>query len=670
MNNSVLKPKNFPFTIIRMWPHQHKNKKDIKDILWALKKNKQAVDEVWFATEIGFPKIKTHEESACLMSKMVKKIRALGIEPGLQIANTIGHGINLLQDTTGAVWPLMVDENGRTAFPAPCPRSSAVLKYVDRLSRLYAACQPSSVWIDDDLRINNHGSLKYGCFCPLCLSEFSKEQGEKFNRKSLISALHRSSEGALRLAWTKFNSESLAEIAKTIAKAVNAAAPACRLGFQSIGHEQFLYNGPDWSPVLKALAEESGHSARARLGHGYYYDHAPRQMINKSFLIARQISRLPGCVDQICPEIEGFNHNAFGKTAYGFVVESALDLAVGCNSLSYAAICSGHEPMAWFETLLSRIASWRPFLLELARVNEGSLPGGLNVYLGMEQVKRPIKPKEALFAWSSVNFSNIYNLGFLGLPLCILPQKETGVVILHANAVAGLSEAELTRILSGAVMMDGQAAMLVQERGFGKLLGVKVKPLPAPVPYCERISKDKLNGIFAGRNWNALGNPSGAFLLKPLARSRVLGHYEDRFGKERGVSTVLTENKAGGRVAVFGFYGWEEAPSGAKRNQYLAAADWISKNKMPALISSIAQVMVVPRMDKEGRLVSVFLLNAGIDYTVPLKLTLRGVTAKKARWLVPDEKEKTLLLSGKGDEKFCRTPKMAPWSVAVIAVEE
>jgi hypothetical protein len=61
------------------------------------------------------------------------------------------------------------------------------------------------------------------------------------------------------------------------------------------------------------------------------------------FMISRQISRLPACVDQVCPEIEGYNHNAFGKSAHGVVVESSLDLAMGCNGLSYAILCSGHE---------------------------------------------------------------------------------------------------------------------------------------------------------------------------------------------------------------------------------------------------------------------------------------------------------------------------------------
>lgn len=668
MKPTARNPAPFPFSIIRLWPHHHANATELAALLAALKRNRSACDEVWFATEIGFPPLASHARSAQVMAEAAKKIRALGIQPGLQIANTLGHGMSLLQDDSGAVWPRMVDQDGHQAPTAPCPRAPAALDYIARLTRLYAAWQPSSIWIDDDLRMNYHGAFKYGCFCPRCLQAFWEEHGQKHNRRSLVAALQRPSGGTLRLAWTKFNAKSLAGIATVVAKATHAVAPACRLAFQQIGHEQFQYSGPDWSPVLQALARHSRHPAGARLGHGYYTDHAPRGMINKAFLISRQVSRLPGCVDQICPEIEGFTHNAFGKSAHGLAVESSLDLAMGCNSLSYAILCSGHEPMAWYETLLSRIAAYRPFWKELVRINAGTHPGGLDVRLGLAHAARKVQPDEAPFAWSAVNLDSVYNLAFLGLPLCT-SAESTGAAILHADAVAGLSDRELRRMLSGGVMMDGLAAMRIQERGLGKWLGVRVKPIAKPIPFREKISGDPLNGAYAGRQWNSNGNATGAFLLQPVSsRVRVLGHYEDRLDAQRGVATVLARNPVGGRVAVFGYFGWEGAPSGPKRHQYLAAADWIMRGKLPAVIQTTAQVMVVPRVNAKGRLVSVFLLNASIDATPPLTLRLRGVKARTARWLVPEEETTTLRLTSDRSDKLVPTPALAAWSVGCVAI--
>ncbi len=666
-----VKSPEFPFMIIRLWPHHHQNAADFSELIGALKRNSKACDEVWFCTEIGFPPMAAHEHSAGLMAKAAERIRELGIKPGLQIANTIGHGgLSVLQEDSGAAWLPMIDASGRSNPPTPCPRSHAALGYIDRMTRVYASWQPSSIWIDDDLRMNAVGGLAQGCFCRECVKQFSREQGKSYNRRSLVAALHNPTDGTVRLAWTKFNGLSLAGIAKVIAKATHQVAPECRLGFQQIGHEPFLYSGPDWSPVLKSLAQHSHHAAGARLGHGYYADHSPRQMIDKAFLISRQISRLPACVDQICPEIEGYTHNAFGKSAHGLAVESSLDLAMGCNSLSYAILCSGHEPMAWYETLLSRLTRYRPFWEELVKINSGTMPGGLDMHLGKNHVARPLLPQEPPFGWGKVNLESLHNLACLGLPLCTSTIKGREAVILHADAVDGLADKELRRILSGGVMMDGLAAWRVQQRGLGKWLGVEVAPVSGAVPFNERISADTLNGIYIGLKWNGGWGKTGIYTLKPLSpKVRGLGHYEDRLGKHHGMTTSLAENRAGGRVAVFGYYSWFSAPSGAKRNQYLAAADWITRGKLPVLIQTTAPVMVVPRVDAQGRLVSIFLLNACIDASPSLELRLRGAgAATTARWLLPEGRNEHLTLVKGGGDKLLKTPPMAAWSVACVVL--
>lgn len=658
---------SYPFMIIRLWPHHHTCEADLGELLAALKRNPKACDEVWFCTELGFPPLAAHADSARLMAAAAAEIRKLGIEPGLQIANTLGHGLSLLNDNSGAAWPPMIGADGETGAPCPCPRAPEALAYMDRLARDYAAWQPSSVWIDDDLRMNFHGAVKYACFCSRCVQSFSGGAGKDYGREQLVRLLNSSDQGDLRLAWSNFNALSLAGIAGVISKAVHEVAPTCRMGLQQIGHEWFMYNGADWNPMLEQMAAVTGFPSRARLGHGYYTDHAPRQLIEKTSMIARQVSRLAPCVDQICAEIDSFTHNAFGKSAQGVAVESALDLAMGCNSISYAVLCSGHEPMVWYETLLNKLSAWRPFLENYANLNAGTVPGGVSVCLGMEHVTRRLQPDEKPFAWGSIDLNPVYSLACLGLPLC-MSKEDTGVTLLHAEVVGGLSDGYLRKLFSGGVMLDGLAAMRIQARGLGELLGVRVIAVEGPDPCNERITGDPLNGNYAGMKWDAFPNASGFYMLEADSReARVLGQYEDVHGVTRGMATVLTENPSGGRVALFGYYGWESAPSGAKRNQYLMAADWIARGRLPVIQQATAQVLVVPRVDAEGRLVSVFLLNTSIDKTPPLELRLRGVDATRARWLVPEEAGCDLVLIEEGADKLCRTPPLAPWSVACVA---
>jgi hypothetical protein len=668
MTNNTTNNSKYPFIIIRLWPQHHKDEITFNELIEVLQRNKQACDEVWFCTEIGLPTLNVHQKSAELMAMAAQKIQKLGFKTGLQIANTLGHGgLSQLIDSSGANWPMMVGHDGQLGEPNPCPRSTVSLQYLDQMAEAYAVWQPSSVWIDDDLRMSRHGVVTYCCFCELCVSDFSKEQNKKYDRVSLVEALHQTKAGGLRLAWTKFNAQSLAGIASVIGKAIHKKAPNCRLGLQQIGHEPFLYSGPNWNPMLEKLAEESKQSSGARLGHGFYIDHKPRQMITKGNLIGRQVTRLSSCVDQVCAEIDNYHHNAFGKTAHGMAVESALYLAMGCNSLSYAILCSDHEPMSWYETYLAKISQWRPFFENYVRLNKDSKISGVEMRLGLNHVARDLQKSEALFAWAEINVADkTTEMQCLGLPLSMTNENAQGV-FLQASVVAGLSDQELSAICKSGVMMDGLAAFYLQERGLGELLGAKIVEVGAPIPYQERISNDPLNGIFGGKLWRGFSNASKVFLVEPVtSKVRVLGYYENRMEENSGVATALIENNYGGKIAIFGFYGWEDAPSGGKRNQILTAADWVANNQLSVFVKSQVQVMVVPRTNSKGELISVFLLNASIENSGPIELLLRKTKAKAAKWIKPDLSTQNINLAESKNEKVCVIPNIESWSVGYL----
>lgn len=655
-----------PFIMIRLWPRHHQFPDDLSELIQGLSGNPGACDEVWFCTQWGFPSLEVHRQHAELIAAASERIRALGILPGLQIANTIGHGTSPLFPEEAADWPLMTDENGKTGFPAPCPRSPAVLRYIDAMSRIYAAARLSSAWIDDDLRISHHGAVGNACFCDICMEEFSAHVGNVYTRKNLVSALHQPHEGSLRLTWTKFNGESLAGVARTIARAFHEVSPCTRLGFQQIQHETSLDNGPDWAPIHEALALETGLPTGARLGSGFYTDHHPRQMIKKAFFVARQVARLPETVQQICPEVENFTHNRFSKTPYGTVLESSLYLAMGCNSLSYAILASDHESVSYHSLLLGKIVEYRPFWEAYVQRNLNTMPAGIEVVLGMDHVIRAPLPDDPPFRWGGVDFDRIYQLASLGLPLCT-SSMSASAAILHDEAVLGLSDEELKQLLTRGVMMNGAAAMLIQERGMGELLGVSVSRIDRVNVY-ERMSSDPLNGEYRGKSWMLwLDSSSPAFMLRPLSASaRCLGEYVDPEGSTVGVATSLAENAIGGRVAVFGYFDWVSDPSSARRNQYLSAADWVSRDRLSVVLHSLAQVLVVPRVDSAGALVSVFLLNVSIEPVQSLDIECRGVASNACQWVTPDAAREALeSVPGSKGSRYA-TPSLGAWSCAYI----
>jgi hypothetical protein len=451
------------------------------------------------------------------------------------------------------------------------------------------------------------------------------------------------------------------------------------MGLQHASVEFSFYNGPDWSGVFEAMAAAGAPALGSRPGHGFYNDHRPREMIEKACLIARQVARLPVGVDFVCPEVENFTHVAMGKTAHGTAVESTLGLAMGCNALSYAIICSGHESLEWYgRTMLATLSAWRPFWRRYLDATRGTQPGGLNVACGREPPGRAVRSDQPPFAWASVNPNRVCQLATMGLALCCESPAACGA-ILCGEAVDGMSDEEIRAVLTGGVVLDGPAAERIAQRGLGGLLGVDVEPF-GPLDSHEVLTDDPANGQFGaacppGSEWWVFfaGESSPIYRLTPRSdRVRVLGRYVDAKGQAGAAATVLAENDLGGRVAIFAFDGFSTAVSSAKRWQMLAAADWVSGGaalRLPVLIETAAQVMVVPRVDSSGRLRAVMLLNASIERTGPLTVRLRRPMGSRSTWIQPTGPDVALPGQVADEEAVVQVPPIGPWSIGYVVLE-
>jgi len=656
-----------PFIVIRLWPDHHKNARLLAELIEALDRNRLACDEVWFCTEPGLPHLEVHRRSAELMGRAAERVRSAGFLPGIQIGWTIGHGDGAYP-ADAMTWKSMVGHNGQAARTVSCPRAEGFLEYLAEMTRAYAAWGPSSVWIDDDLRMHFMPPVSYGCFCEDCLSAFAARQGRPWQRAELLEAMSSPQGAPLRREWVAMNQQALAEIARTIRRAVHAVSPRTRMGLQTSGPELSLHSGPDCLPIFEALGEDAALPLGSRPGWGFYTDHEPRGMLIKACYIARQIARLPESVTVVCPEVENFTHTAMGKSAHGTVVESTLDLAFGCNSLSYAIIASGHEKMSWYAQLLERIAAWRPFWEKYVQASAGTSPGGLAVAFGKDHAALASGNAKRPFAWAQVNLDPVYRLLATGLPLCVQGPAATATA-LHAAAIPGLSDEELERILGGGVLADGQAACELQERGFGPAMGLGVEKIEGPGCF-ERLTDDPLNGPHAGHLWQQYDpqRPQPVSLVPASPQARVLGRYVHAEGPEGEgpAATVITPTAGGGRLAVFGNNGWQHVVSSARRAQMLAAADWVSHDRLPVLIETPAQMAAVPRVDPQGRLVSVLLLNVSIDSSPPARVRLRRPPGTAITWVRPDADDQPLPTETGKDELVIEAPPLPAWSVGYL----
>lgn len=608
-----------PFKIIiRLWPHHHTDTVLCNELVNSLTTYKKACDEVWFCTELGMYPLEVHRRSAKAMAVAMEKMENIGVKSSIQIGVSIGHGDGVPGDFSGIKWGTVVGRDGTVSHQCNCPRQPDFLNYMGELAEIYGTCKPATLWIDDDLRVALHLPIQELCYCPTCIGLFNQQNNTKWTRETLVKALDRNeNNGDLRGKWIAFGQESLAGVARSIAKGVHRVSPDTQMGLQHYNGHRELLNGYDWNPIFDAMKEETGRAPASRPGNGFYNDHAPREMIVKGYDMARQIRRLPGYVDEIAAEVEGYQHWATGKSSHGLTVESFLYLAMGCNQLSYAILCSAFEPMEWYASnYLKDLAFWRSFYEEYVHYNKGTQPGGINPYISKDYALCSIGEENEEWKWTGCNAGNmIFLLAPLGLPFCPDGECPTAL-ILDAAAIEGMPELELVSFLRKGGLLLGDGTLDILER----------------------------------RNLLSL--------LKPVSIPENLA--------QPGVRFFETECK--GRVAYISF---NSNISNSQRLSLLYTADWISNGKLPVIVQSMAQMQVIPRVNKEGRLRSIAFINVSISRQNKMVVRLRGcpLVNCKLTWMTPENRPVRLTGKYEDSDVVVTIPSIEGWNVGWLRIE-
>lgn len=648
-----------PLISIRLWDN-HLEPAVMSANLSLMQRRRGACDEVWFATDYSFPPLAVHQDHARLMAEAAAQVRAEGIGASLQISNTLGHGEYLkFLDFRGLANP-MIGCDGTVAPYCSCPRAPEFHAYLDAFTRAYCAWQPDRLWIDDDLRMHNHAPVDFGCFCDRCLAEFVEGTDRAWTREDLVKAINEDNDFAMRAAWLQFCRDSAAGVAKTVGRAAIAAAPECQLGFQHCDQSSGGYNGPDWHHVFRVLADISGKPPGSRPGGGFYNDHRPREMICKALMTGLQNARLPDYVGLISYECENLPGSVIGKSAHGTAVESTLAIAQGCNSLSFTHLMFPHES-AWHETMMIELEAWRPFWERCIAANTGTRNTGVEVVFSRQNALRRLNPNERRFAWASMVPETIASAAVLGLPLCW--DERAPAAWLTAPAAYGVDETELRLLLARGLLVGGEAVEILEQRGLANVLGLRFTPISHAFSDL-RITDDELNGAFAGQTLVCggfmFGTPRSVEVIG--GKARCLSRYVHNDGTQADVEAVAVEHADGGRLVVFGWGVGNATVTTSRRHQILAAANWVSRNRLPAWLETACQVVLFPRCDAQGQVETIFLLNVSLDHTPQLKLKLPKRGDDQAwTWARPMEPDIAVPASA-----TLTLPPLAPWSVGVL----
>ena len=665
----------------------------IRDFIRIVGEHPGSCDEVWLATRYGFPKRETHRKTAEQLAGVAEQLRAVGLRVSLQISNTIGHGQYMSsEDCSGLVYegsPVqnMVGPDGTAARYCFCWNDSFFRSYVlDEVRSYAAAIHPHTVWIDDDLRATNHNPVWYGCFCPSCIARFNERYGTSFDRESLVEAVN-FGDPVHRANYVQFLRDGLYDFTCAVYSAIHEVSPETYAGLQNAANGGYTGFGLDH--IYSAMRDATGKAPKSRPGGGAYNDHTPSAMMGKADVLSFQNSMLPDYVTEIRPEIENLPDVHFGKTIAGTCYETSLYFASGATAMSYAMVMHDYEVMDWYGDCLGAFAAHRDYWKALSAANEGTIRAGLTMAMGHSIWKRPTAKEEGTFSWCGEPYGAVGG-AFRGLAIPQTYRKtKAPVYILHPTFVAGLTDEEIEALLAEPVLTDGEALRLLGERGWGDRFSANAIPLATGQLREDYNLAHPVNAharSLTCPNWSqSFFYTSGYALADKTGETEPLGWYAtsarnavpafpENAAHPYGIADAIVTTSAGAKWAVFGHNPWNNVVSLARRDQLLRAADYISGNRIPAILETGAQAELFPREDGDGRITAVSVLNATVGESGALTLRIRRPALAEGqttvRFMAQYREAAELPVTLDGDDAKVVLPSLAPYTVGTVFLKE
>ena len=442
---------------------------------------------------------------------------------------------------------------------ALCPLDAkANATYCEYLKAAARRGRPYIYFFEDDFTLSNHSGLNAmkGCFCPLHLAEYAKRVGRIFTAKE-IAAMFRSPTSAnepLRRAFAELSRDSLAQLGRQIRAAIDEVDPSaraclCQSGFVDV-------DGDSTEAIARALAGGTRPMVRI-FGAGYYNQNSPSALPMELAHAFWSAQHLPKDIE-ILHESDPYPHSRFFNSASFLMSEVAAAYMAGvddsflyCTMYSDDPLCDTAYARA-FNDNRRRLEAVKEFRRRSRLVGVRAVYDPEEVYMVRETEKGSASGMLAEVA---------FFLAKLGFPMTTCRGSAS---VLFGQTARHLSEDKIVEVMSGAVLVDAEAAVELQNRGLGRLLGCSVKQDEQLKFFCERTlpvpgsRKAGLNPYHRRKpgppiiGWSSKGKSVYA-RIEPASGAEVQSVFEDVDGKVVSPAFVFSRNELGGRVGVIAF---------------------------------------------------------------------------------------------------------------------
>ena len=650
-----------------LWRHKQRR----KDLLAWLQDYRDTIEEVAFFTGWTHPPLPltTIQEEAAELTEVIPLFKALGLRAGINHLSTIGHLNENLENSLNEPWQRLVDFDGGICQGCYCTADPHMQEYVGQCYVALAKAKPDFIWVDDDVRLESHNPVRFACFCDRCMADFSRQSGRTWTRPSLAAAFSagtREERLALRSQWVEHNRRYIVDLLGRVRAAVDTVNPAMPVGMMT---GETSYSGYGFTRYTEALAGPRGVEVKWRPGGGFYAEHWSGGLLQKAHSIGRQTGLLPRSVKDIQSEHENFPYQFLGKSVTVFTAEIAAYIGAGCTGTALNCMGISSDPFGEYRPYFDGVQARRAFYDRLVATFGRSPCEGAWLAFGLDHFAGLNADADwfASPAWGS-SLDTLNDVAEMGLPVAYAPEGAA-LAVLHGESCLQFTHEELRKMLAGGVLMDGLALARLNEIGLQEHTGFAVAGIKDR-DTIERFTAHPTNDRFSG--WHRDCRPS-FFLtpchrLKPLTpQSQPLAELFDFTPTNHGPVAGVFENALGGRVAIQGYYPWTFLKSLSKTSQMKALCRWLSKDTLPAYVSSFHKAAVWCRRDDAGR-PAILLLNAATDPAGRLTLHVQGDIGTLTVTSANLKTKAIVRRKQDGPYSVFALPQVAPWEPVLLTV--
>ena len=654
---------------------------EIDMLLEYIKEYPKSIDNIWMCTIYGYPKMEAHKAYAKRLVEGAKRIRETHVTVSMQISNTIGHGDRhgLSLDFSGLVFEgspveTLVGHDGKKAGYTFCWRGEYFRKYMKETLKYYMEVQPDCLWIDDDLRPDNHNPVSYACFCDHCIDTFNAQHGSSFTREALVQEfLH--GDKKWRKRYIDFIRQGIYDFTYDFAKTVHELSPNTMVCLQN--GPRRAYSGFDHTHIFDAIKDATGKAPKFRPGAGAYDDHNPNVLVDKMVDLDYQTSLMPDYVKSVAPEIESLPCQVFGKSPAGNALETSIYFAAGYTDMSYSMLRVGVEDLNWYKRILKLFEEQRPYWEELTKRATDTHQSGLCYFLSRDSWARDIAPDEDMKDLNMLHYKGAQLLLRDAFPITFY-KEEKDIYMIHPDMARIMSDAEIQDLMGKCVVTDAETIKILIERGYEfDVKAARVDDLDA-FKLREKMVDHPVNpaGFEAWKTTFFTAGKSDAYrLYQPGDNVEVISVYDNTlplepYGDDEeypyGIAGAVIKTVEGGTWGVLGYVPWKGIMPMNKREQMLNLADYISGNKLAARVISPIQAVLLPRENLKGETVQVSLINCTVGHTGEIELLVRRPVAEDFYYMSQTQGRTQLPYRKEGENYIVTIPDMEAWTVGTV----